>query len=108
MMATRTRKIVRLAAGAGAGAGVVALLRNPRWQARLHRLADGLHDTIFPSERADRPGAPADRPPTPAVDEAHAPGHRHLAAAPDLEPHGPGPADAHTVVDHRPGHVHKG
>lgn len=107
-MATRKRKIVRLAAGAGAGAGVVALLRNPRWQARLHRLADGLHDTIFPSERADRPGAPADRPPTPAVDEAHAPGHRHLAAAPDLESHGPGPADAHTVVDHRPGHVHKG
>ena len=72
-------------------------------------MADTLHDTVLPQQQADRPGEPVDRPPVPAEDDAHAPGHHHLGppaevAAPTVHDR----ARDHTVVDHRPGHVHKG
>jgi hypothetical protein len=69
---------------------------------RLRRLVTGLRNTVLPNE-PDRTA------PQPIEDEAHAPGHRRLGPP---QQHEPEPArdrpGDHTVVDHRPGHVHKG
>jgi hypothetical protein len=69
---------------------------------RLRRLVTGMRNTVIP----DAPGSTA---PRPIEDEAHAPGHRRLGPPPprEPEPKRARPGDD-TVVDHRPGHVHKG
>lgn len=69
---------------------------------RLRRLVTGMRNTVMPNERESTAARPIE-------DEAHAPGHRRLG--PPLQ-HEPEPKRARpgddTVVDHRPGHVHKG
>jgi hypothetical protein len=65
-MSSRSR-YVAAAAVVGGGALVAR-----RW--RLRRAAEGIRDTIMPTHVQDLPTDPA-----PREDEAHAPGHRHLA-----------------------------
>lgn len=66
-----------VAATATAGAVGLAVLRARR-HARLEHAAEGIVDAIMPSVADNIPPEPE-----PIVDEAHAPGHRHLAPVED-------------------------
>ena len=66
------RSTYTAATAAVAGGALLA-----RRRARLRRIADGIRDTILPSDVPDLPGDT-----TSVADEAHAPGHRHLPAEP--------------------------
>jgi hypothetical protein len=57
-----------------AAVGVAAVARRRRRRGRLGEAAEGFVDTVMPSIGRD---APAKTPPE-GIDEAHAPGHRHL------------------------------
>jgi hypothetical protein len=62
----------RYVAVGAAAAGAVLVARRRR--NRLRRVADGIRETILPTHVVDLPTAWQ-----PIDDEAHAPGHRHLA-----------------------------
>lgn len=102
-MARRSRRVLRIVAWAGAGAGLVALLRDQRWRRRLEGAAEGIRATVMSDGGSGGPVEPVDRPPVGIEDEAHAPGHRHLQAPSGPRAPEPGPDDRHTGVDQHHG-----
>ena len=62
-------------AGAAIGVAGIGAVRRARRRARLGQAVEGIADTIMPSAEREVPAASA----VPVRDEAHAPGHRHLA-----------------------------
>ena len=84
-------------------AGGRALVRARR-RARLGRAAQGFVDSVMPSVGAVRSPAPAT-----AGDEAHAPGHQHLApTAEEIEEAAPAVVRFRPFAKHRHGLRHPG
>lgn len=86
-----------LAVTAAAGAAVAAARR----RSRLRRAAEGIQDTILPTHVVE--DLPSDR--MVDLDEAHAPGHRHVEAA-DRDEAGPEPLRSRPWTKHAHGMTH--
>lgn len=97
----------RLAAVAGTAIGIAGLgvaRRIWRW-ARRGGADEGATDALAPAVEGNRSPAP----PRPPVDEAHAPGHRHLSLRADVrDERAPRPVRARPFAKHQRGLRHPG
>jgi len=69
----RNKKVVAIAAASGATV-LARTIRRARKRSKLDQAREGFGEVVMPMVSSDTPPPSA----TPVVDEAHAPGHRHL------------------------------
>ncbi len=75
----RNRKVVAVAAASGATL-LARTVHRARKRSKLDQVREGFGEVVTPMVS---PEAPTPRP-EPVIDEAHAPGHRHLHIPPDV------------------------
>lgn len=75
----RNKKVVAVAAASGATL-VARAIAKARRRSKLDQTRAGFAELVMPMVSSDTPPPDA----TPAMDEAHAPGHRHLHMTPEV------------------------